>query len=127
GEAVGLYHLIEEFSALRQELKLQTRSARGLQEQAETLLPGLRDAIDAFRSVGPKEAQAAWAAGKGMAEALADLDVALDRGRSEIEKAVRRAVEEPFLVLEAALDELFARQSWFARRRLRSYHEQVRE
>ena len=35
----GLVDLVEEFTALRQELKLQTKSTRGLQEQAESLLP----------------------------------------------------------------------------------------
>ena len=33
----GLIDLVEEFTALRQELKLQTKSTRGLQEQAEAL------------------------------------------------------------------------------------------
>ena len=47
----GLIDLVEEFTALRQELKLQTKSTRGLQEQAESLLPPLRQAIEHFRSV----------------------------------------------------------------------------
>ena len=83
----GLIDLVEEFTALRQELKLQTKSTRGLQEQAESLLPPLRQAIEHFRSVAPREEQAAWSAGKPIAEGLATLDEALDRCRIEIEKA----------------------------------------
>ena len=63
------------------------QEASGLQEQAESLLPPLRQAIEHFRSVTPKEEQAAWSAGKPIAEALATLDEALDRCRVEIEKA----------------------------------------
>ena len=53
---VGLYRLVEEFTALRHELKLQTKSTRGLQEQTEALLPAVRQAIEQFRSVEPSEA-----------------------------------------------------------------------
>lgn len=124
---VGLYRLVEEFTALRHELKLQTKSSRGLQEQTEALVPALRQAIEQFRAVEPRAAQAAWTASKPLAEALADLDEALDRGRVEIEKARRRLVEEPAGEVVAALDVLFARQSWLRRPWVRSYHEQARE
>jgi len=122
----GLYRLVEEFTALRHELKLQTRSARGLQEQAEALLPPLQHAIDQFRAVAPREAQAAWSAGKPLAEALADLDEAVDRGRIATEHALERLAEGPAAASETTLDTLFARQSWLGRRLLRSYHEQAR-
>src|SRR4051794_41794372 len=94
-DGVGLYRLVEEFTALRHEVKLQTKGTRGLQEQAEALLPALRQAIEQFRAVEPREAQAAWKAGKPLAEALADLDVALDRGHAEIEKARGGLIDEP--------------------------------
>src|SRR4051794_36011065 len=92
---VGLYRLVEELTALRHEVKLQTKGTRGLQEQTEALLPSLRQAIEQFRAVEPREAQAAWKAGKPLAEALADLDVALDRGHAEIEKARGGLIDEP--------------------------------
>ena len=85
----GVIDLVEEFTALRHEVKLQTKSGRGLIEQTETTVSALRQAIEQFRSVEPKEAQAVWAAGKALAEALADLDEALDRGRREIDRARR--------------------------------------
>ncbi|MEO6811354.1 MAG: nucleotide exchange factor GrpE [Isosphaeraceae bacterium] len=127
GEEVGLYALIEEFTAVRQELKLQTKSTRGLQGQAELLLPALQQAIDQFRAVEPKEAQAAWTAGKSLAESLAVLDEALDRGRDELEKARHRLVEEPGQALASALDDLYARRGWLWRRLVRSYHERALE
>jgi molecular chaperone GrpE len=121
----GLIDLVAEFTALRQELKLQTKSARGLQEQAEALLPSLQQAIEHFRSVMPREEQAAWTAGKPLAEGLATLDEALDRARGEIEKARRALLDESVHELERNLEELFRGQSWFRRRRLRTYHQQV--
>ena len=124
---VGLYRLIEEFTALRHEVKLQTKGSRGLQEQAEALLPALRQAIEQFRAVGPKEEQAAQAAGRPLAEALADLDEALERGRAEVEKARPRLATDPAGTLGAGLDALYAQQSWFRRPWLRAYHEQVRD
>jgi molecular chaperone GrpE len=132
---VGLLRLVEEFTALRQELKLQTKSTRGLQEQTETLLPALRQAIEQLRAGGGASVGAgtragdrdvAWKAGKPLAEALADLDESLARGRAEIEKARARLVEEPELALVAALDAHLARQSWLRRWWYRGYHAQVR-
>jgi molecular chaperone GrpE len=132
---VGLYRLVEEFTALRQELKLQTKSTRGLHEQTETLLPALRQAIEQFRAaaIAPasaggasRAADSAWKAGKPLAEALADLDEALKRGRGEIEKARPRLVDEPDRALAEALDAHLARQSRLRRWWFRGYHAQVR-
>jgi molecular chaperone GrpE len=121
----GLIDLVKEFTALRQELKLETKSSRNLQEQTEALLQPLRQAIDHFRSVTPREEQAAWNAGKGLAEGLATLDEALERGRSQIEKARELLVDEQARALASSLDELYKSQSWFRRRRSRRYHEQI--
>ena len=123
----GLIDLVEEFTALRQELKLQTKSTRGLQEQAESLLPPLRQAIEHFRSVAPREEQAAWSAGKPIAEGLATLDEALDRCRVEIEKAQIVATEQVPRKLVQALDRMHAGLPWLRRFLLRSYYRQVKE
>jgi molecular chaperone GrpE len=90
-------------------------------------LAGLRQAIEAFRSVEPNEALAVWAAGKGLAGALADLDEALERGHTQMERSGRILIEEPTQALPKALDDLFARQSWFKRLLHKGYHRQVRE
>jgi molecular chaperone GrpE len=130
GPDVGLYRLVEEFTALRHEVKLETKGSRGLQEQVETLLPALRQAVDQFRAVGPKEEQAALAAARPLAEAIADLDEALDRGRLEIEKARDRIDAEAarsVTSMESDLDALYEGQPWFRRLGLRAYHERARE
>jgi molecular chaperone GrpE len=121
----GIIDLVEEFTALRQELKLQTKSGRTLVEQTETTVSALRQAVEQFRAVEPKVSQAAWTAGKTLAEALADLDEALDRGHREIDRARSRIASEPIRALEAALTDLFRRRSWIRRRLLRYYHRDV--
>lgn len=126
-DQVGLYRLAEEFTALRHEVKLQTKGSRGLQEQAEALLPAFRQAIEHFRAVEPRETQAAWAAVKPLVEALADLDEALDRGHAELEKASRRIIDQAQIELVDALNAFHAGQSWFRRRRTRAYHQAVVE
>jgi molecular chaperone GrpE len=122
----GLVNLVEEFTALRHELKLQTKSGRGLIDQAESMVAALRQAIEHFRSVEPKEAQAAWSAGKPIAEALGDLDEALARGRREIERIRHRLEEDVTLALADAVDERFRRQSWLRRLLTADFHRQVR-
>ena len=42
----GIIDLVEEFTALRHELKLQTKSGRGLIEQTENTVAALRQAIE---------------------------------------------------------------------------------
>ncbi|MGP0063467.1 MAG: nucleotide exchange factor GrpE [Isosphaeraceae bacterium] len=125
GAEFGLIQLAEEFTAVRHELKLQTKSGRGLLEQAEAMVSALRQAIEQFRSVEPKESQAAWASGKPIAEALGDLHEALDRGRRAIERAAHRVVEETTEALETELDRQFRGQSWLRRRMTAEYHRQV--
>lgn len=113
---IGLNRLLEEFTALRHELKLQTRSARGLEDQTQALLSGMREAVDALRSIEPKEAQAAWSAAKPLAVALADLDEALERGKQQVERIANRLVECGADEMPADLAELAKKGSWFRRR-----------
>jgi molecular chaperone GrpE len=127
---VGLYRLVEEFTALRHEVKLETKGSRGLQEQVDALLPAIRQAVELIRSVGPKEEQAVQSTGRPMAEAIADLDEALARGRLEIEKARDRLGAEAAALADSVasdLDGLFRGQPWFRRFWLRSYHERARD
>lgn len=122
---VGLYRLVEEFTALRHEVKLETKSARNLQEQFDSLLPAVKQAIDTFQSVVPKEQQAAITAARPLVEAIADLDEALDRGRSEIEKARERLALKPREALAHKLHTLYDGLSWMGRLRYRAYHESI--
>jgi molecular chaperone GrpE len=122
----GLVNLVEGFTALRHELKLQTKSGRGLIEQAESMVAALERSIEQFRSVEPKEAQAAWSAGRSLAEALGDLDEALTRGRREIERINRRLGEDSTMALADAIDDRFRRQSWLRRLLTADFHRQVK-
>jgi molecular chaperone GrpE len=121
----GIINLVEEFTALRHEVKLQTKNGRGLVEQTETILAALKQATEQFRSIEPKEAQAVWTAGKALAEALADLDEAIDRGYREIERARQLIAEQSGRTLKADLDELYRQKGWIRRRLLRAYHDAV--
>jgi len=121
----GVIDLVEEFTALRHELKLQTKSGRGLLEQTETTISAMKQAIEQFRAVERSEDQAVWSTGKPLAEALADLDEALERGRREIERAKRNIADESIRSLEAALNDVHRRRSWIRRRLLRAYHAEV--
>ncbi len=123
----GIIDLVGEFTALRQEVKLQTKSSRGLSEQTDAVLAAMRQAIEQFRSVEPKEAQAVWTAGKALAEGLADLDEAIDRGYREIERARQQIADESPRALENALNELQRGRSWIRRRLLRRSHDEVLE
>ncbi len=75
------------------------------------MLSALKQAIEEFRSVEPKEEQAVWAAGKSLALGLADLDEALDRAGDEIERARNQIADLGPKSLEAALEELRRGQS----------------
>lgn len=92
---VGLLQLIEAFTALRHELKLQTKSARGLEESLSSALGGLDRAIEQFRSVEPQETAAAEEAARPMVESLIELDEALRRGAKAVASARRRLEETP--------------------------------
>ena len=89
------------------------------------MVAGLRQAIDHFRSVEPREARAAWPAGNPIAEALADHDESHARGRREIERISRRLREESTLALDDSVDERFRRQTWLRRLLTADYHRQV--
>jgi molecular chaperone GrpE len=124
---VGLIRLVEEFTALRHEVKLHTKGSRGLQEQTESVLPLLKQAIAEFKSVEPREAQAAISASKPLVEALADLDEALNRGKAELDKAVRLMMSDPNPNIVESLDSAYQSQSWIKRILTRNYHMSVRE
>jgi molecular chaperone GrpE len=109
---VGLVQLIEQFTALRHEVKLSTKSARALEQQSAAALGGLEQAIAALRSVQPKEAEAAHRAAQPLVQTLAELDEALRRCRAVVESARRQIVEESPAALLGQLDAHFRRQPW---------------
>jgi molecular chaperone GrpE len=77
---VGLLEVVESLTAMRHELKLQTKSSRGLESIVEQARQGLDVAIREFHSVRARENEAAERAVLPVVEALAGLHEALVRG-----------------------------------------------
>ncbi len=122
---VGLLQLIEAFTALRHELKLQTKSARGLEESLQTALGGLDRAMEQFRGVQPQETAAAERAARPLVEALIELDEALRRGEKAIAATQRRLLEETPQRLAEGLQQRFAQLSSWQRWRGRRWQAEV--
>jgi len=116
--SAGFYQLVEQLTALRHDLKLLTKAARSGDERHEATLVSMQAAIEQFRAIEPKEAEAAEKARRPLVEALIDLDEALDRGRRAIETARQRVLEEAsgeLGELRQRLDELYQTQPWWRR------------
>ncbi|CAN5508204.1 hypothetical protein BH10PLA2_BH10PLA2_17610 [soil metagenome] len=124
--AVGLVRLVEEFTALRHETKLQTRSSRALEERLETALTAMDQAVAAFRAPPPKT-DAASSSLKSLVSALADLDEGLERGREQWERSAEGLIGESLEPVQQRLDEAFASLSWWQRRFASAYHRQATE
>jgi molecular chaperone GrpE len=118
---VGLVQLVEEFTALRQEVKLQTKSSRGLAEQTEQVLAAIGQAVEQFRSVEAKETEAGRRAAKPVVESLLELDEALRRGRTVIDTARRRILEDLAGHVQEQFDALLFRLPWWRRWLCRSW------
>lgn len=124
---VGLYQVVEEFTALRHEVKLQTRADRQLYERAEELMAALQQAVDEFHAIQPKEAEAARSAAEPLAHALVNLDEALERGHNAVETARRRITGESVSRLREALADLYRREPWWRRWACRRYYAAIEE
>ena len=118
--STGLFDLVESFTALRQELKLQTKSTRALNDTAEAAVDGLKAAIDEFRAIPSHEAEAAKAAERPLVESLADISESLDRGRRGIEGA-RQLLQAAAAQSSEIIDEELARRSFWVRQACRLF------
>lgn len=124
-QTVGWLQLIESFTALRHELKLQTKSARGLDDHVRTALSGLESASRQFQSVQAQEAQAAERAAQPFVDALIGLDESLERCGRALETLQSRVVAEGPQHLIAVLDERFRAVSAWRRWWSRPWHDEV--
>ncbi|MDZ7619467.1 MAG: nucleotide exchange factor GrpE [Patescibacteria group bacterium] len=124
---VGFLQLVETLTAVRQEIKLQTKSQRGLQDAAEAALNGLQEAMRKFESVRAKEDEAALRAGLPLVESLVGLDEAMLRGMDAFESAHGQLTDSAPGQLSDELDAQFQRQPWWRRWAARRWHEQVRQ
>lgn len=124
-DPVGLYQLVEQFTALRQDVKLLAKSTRGTEERNEATLLSLGAAIEQFRGVQAKEEEAADKAARPLVEAFVELDESLVRGRRAIVQAKQRILEDVSAgLIEAGrrLDDLFRTQPWWRRLLCRPWH-----
>jgi molecular chaperone GrpE len=122
----SLGRLVEEFTALRHELKLQTRSSRGLEERVEASMATLADAAATLRSAAAREVAAgSELSDKNIATALADLDEALDRGREQWKKNIARLAGPSSPTTITQLNEIHTGQTWWQRRFTSAYHHRI--
>jgi molecular chaperone GrpE len=121
GRRVGLLQVVEEFTALRHEVKLQTKSSRGLAERTEQALAAMQQAMELFRAVETQEAEAGRLAAKPLVESLMELDEALGRGRTVIDTARRRILEDLAGPVQEEIDNLLLRLPLWRRWLCRSW------
>lgn len=124
---VGLRQLVEEFTALRHEVKLQTKSSRGLAERTEQALAAMQQAAELFRAVEAQEAEAGRRAAQPLVESLMELDEALGRGRAVIATARRRILEDLAGAVQEQLDDALRRLPPLRRWLCRAWCRQARE
>jgi len=124
---VGLIQLIEAFTALRQELKLQTKSSRSLEENVQQALSGLDQAAEQLRNVEAREAEAAERLARPLVEALIELDEAMERGLRAAETAQRQIVDDIVRRWEQASQQRLQTLSAWQRWKARAWFDQARE
>ncbi|MEZ6063780.1 MAG: nucleotide exchange factor GrpE [Planctomycetaceae bacterium] len=118
----GLLQLVEAFTAMRHELKLQTKSTRGLETTVEHALEGLNSASRTFQSVQAQERDAARRAAKPLIEALAGLDEGLQRASLAFDAARHRLLDAAPEQIRNSLAREFSRLPWWRRLLVRKWH-----
>ncbi len=124
--AVGLLQLMEAFTALRHELKLQTKSGRSLEEAVRAALEGLDRAVEHLRSVQSREEAAVAEAALPLVLALIELDEALERGERAFLLLEQQVMQDATQELDETLEQAFAQRSAWQRWRARPWHAFVR-
>ena len=123
----GELDIVNEFTALRQDVKLQAKSARGVVDRVEAAFDELRAATELMNTHASVAEQSA-ADHDRFASALCDLDEAFQRGRHELRKALDTS-SNCFGFDEAALgsdlDAEYSKLGWLAQRKMASYHQNV--
>ncbi len=126
GTGFSFERIVEEFTALRHEVKLQTRSARALEERLEAGLKLLDESAATYRTAAEQSTATATATSdKNSATALAELDDALVRAREQWEKNAERLIGPVESETVERLEALYAGLSWWQRRGTAAYHRQV--
>jgi molecular chaperone GrpE len=129
-QAVGLYQLVEQLTALRHEVKLLTKSIRGGEERGEATLLSMQAAIEQFQSVCGDDLRAPNRSARPWVEAIVDLDEALQRGRRAMENArhlMRGQADKQLTEARERLEQLYRAQPWWRRALCRPWHEALQE
>lgn len=124
---VGLLQLVEAFTAMRHELKLQTKGTRNLETSVARSLEGLAAASRTFQSVQANEQEAVERATRPVVEALIELDEGMRRAVQAFQATHRQMTRSAPARLRESLDEQFQNQSWWRRFAARRWHARVRE
>ncbi len=120
---IGLDRLIEEFTALRHELKLQTRGARSLEERVESSLATLAAASSLFQSVAAQAISAgSESTAKNLALMIAEIQESLIRAYDQWNKNVERLIGSSASERSTALESLYRKQPLLRRLLIKSYH-----
>lgn len=85
--SVGLLQVVESLTAMRHELKLQTKSARGLEQTVEQAVTALQTTVKQLQGLPTREQDSAEQSVRPVLESLAMLDESLQRGRRALELA----------------------------------------
>lgn len=112
---VGLLQVVEALTAMRHELKLETKSTRNLQEAVGSAVEGMEQAARRFESVQAREQEAARRAAGDMAEALVSLDESLMRAERAFTSARNRLIEFVPDSLREQVDQLYRNLPWWRR------------
>lgn len=124
---VGLLQLVEAFTAMRHELKLQTKGTRNLEASVSRSLEGLDTASRAFHSIQADEREAAEKAARPMVEALVELDEGLLRAVQAFRATHEQLTKTAPAHLRESLDRQFQKLPWWRRLAARHWHAQVRK
>ena len=116
-EMLGALDIVEAFTALRQELKLQVRSGREMQQALGDAMHRLEQRVEQRVEQGMVAAQssnsAAPSEGRKLAEAIADIDESLQRAVESLAQNMRVSRDKPNWVVR--FDQLVAKAPWLAR------------
>ncbi|MHB8865690.1 MAG: nucleotide exchange factor GrpE [Pirellulaceae bacterium] len=123
----GLLPLVEAVTAMRHELKLQTRNGRLLEESVQAARQNLDAAMRQFQSVQAREEESARRAALPLVETLAGLDESLWRGAKAFEVTYRQMTETAPRRLREILDQEYRRVPWWRRWLIGRWHARVRE
>lgn len=127
GPHPGWLRMVESLTALRQELKLQTKSTRGLEQSVQDAQQALYEAIRQFESIEAREEESAQRAVLPLLETLASLDEALWRGDQAFEATHRKMTQVVPERVEKMLADEFRRLPAWRRWLIRPWEARIRQ